>query len=86
MDSITPCSDRNTNLARDELAHPTRAFKSSKGSITYLPGRNINLSRGESISSPARSFRVARGCITLSHRSFSFATSTPLTSGSRNLP
>jgi hypothetical protein len=85
-DSITPCSDRNTNLARDELPHSTRASKSSKGSIFYWPGRNINLSRGESISSLARSSRVTRGCITLSHRSFSFSTSTPFSSGSRNLP
>jgi hypothetical protein len=59
-DSITPCSERNTNLTRGEFPHPTRADKSFKGSIPHWPGRHINLSRGESISSPVRSFRVAK--------------------------
>jgi hypothetical protein len=85
-DSITPCSDRDANLTRDELS-PTRKFKSFKSSIPYWPGRNPNLSRGKSISSPARSFRVARDCTsTLSNRSLNFDKGSLFTSGSINPP
>jgi hypothetical protein len=87
MDSITPCSDRSTRLARDEFPHPTGAIKSSKGSITYWPGRNIIPSRGESNLSPARSFKVTRDYTSiLSHRSFSFAWNIFFTNNSRGCP